>query len=318
MKRSPRITTSRHTARTGFSLVELLVSIGVIAVLIGLLLPAIQQARESSRRAVCSNKIRQISLACDEFESSQQHYPTSQFLEQFGDGPDSTAWSFLAQLLPYLDQKTLYEKGGIPDKKLSDSEIAATQLPIFLCPSDPYSNEGPRIDAGNMVSFDFEVGQTNYKGVNGANWGADETIGMTIDNTSTRWPNISATGSYDGMNDGDGMLRRDDWKKPRQRNDVVDGLSNTFLLGEALPQYDIYTSWPYANNVHSTCAIPPNNKDEPDPRNWWNTQSFRSQHPGGLFFAYADGSVRFISQSIDLKLYRALATIAGNEVVSAP
>ena len=109
-----------------------------------------------------------------------------------------------------------------------------------------------------------------------------------------------------------------DYERPRRKADVRDGLSNTFLLGEDVPRYDIYCSWPYANNVHSTCAIPPNYNEHADPTDWPNVQSFRSEHAGGLHFALADGSLRFISNSIDLELYRALATIAGREVVSTP
>ena len=302
--------------RCGFTVIELLIVISVITVLVALLLPAVQQIRETSRRMMCQNNIRQIALACDNFETAHKHYPASRLFDPYGIGPDSTAWSFLSQLLPQLDQSALYEKGGVPDTTLRDSEIADATVPIFLCPSDPHSRNGPRYDAGNMVQFLFAVGQTNYKGVGGANWGADETQGWSQTDSGTHWPNISAAGSYDGLNHGDGMLGRADWKSPRKRNDVKDGLSNTFLLGEALPKYDVYCSWPYANNVHSTCAIPPNTNDvKIDPKDWPNAQSFRSEHVGGLTFSFADGSARFINEAIDLKVYRALATIAGKEVV---
>ncbi len=297
-------------------MIELLIAISVITVLIAVTLPAVQQVRESSRRMTCQNNIRQIALACDNFETSHKHYPASRLFDPYGIGPDSTAWSFLSQLLPYVDQTTLHDKGGVPDKTFRESGIADATVPIFLCPSDPHSHNGPRYDAGNMVQFLFPVGQTNYKGVSGANWGADETQGWTPTDSGTRWPNVSVDGSYDGLNHGDGMLARADWKTPRKRNDVKDGLSNTFLLGEALPKYDAYCSWPYANNVHSTCAIPANTKNPATPPDDWpNTQSFRSEHVGGLTFSFADGSARCISDSIDMKVYRALATIAGKEVV---
>lgn len=311
-----RVAVSSYPFRRGFTILELLISISVITVLAALLLPAVQQVRESSRRMTCQNNIRQIALACDNFETSHKHYPASRLFDPYGIGPDSTAWSFLSQLLPQLDQSSVYEKGGVPDTTLRDSKIADTSVPIFLCPSDPNSHHGPRQDAGNMYEYLFPVGQTNYKGVGGANWGADESQGWTPTDSGTRWPNPSLDGSFDGLNQGDGMLGRADWKSPRKRNDVKDGLSNTFLLGEALPKYDVYCSWPYANNVHSTCAIPPNTNDvKIDPKDWPNAQSFRSEHVGGLTFSFADGSSKFISNSIDLKVYRALATIAGKDVV---
>lgn len=302
--------------RFGFTVLELMVTISIIALLLALILPAIQKVRDSSRRMTCQNNIRQIGLAIESFEAAHRHYPESRLFEPYGIGPDSTAWSFLARLLPFVDQQALYDQGGIPERTLSDSGIAEKAVPVFLCPDDPYSNQGPRLDAGNMKEYLFAVGQTNYKGVSGANWGADESQGWSELDSGTKWPSIGTNGSYDGLNKGDGMLGRADWKTPRKKVDVKDGFSNTFILGEALPRYDIYCSWPYANNVHSTCAIPPNQKDSTvPPDDWPNTQSFRSEHVGGLWFAFGDGSTRFISTAIDLKVYRALATIAGSEVV---
>lgn len=310
---------SARSARAGFTMTELLVSVSIIGVILVIALPAIQQARESARMTQCRNHLKQLSLACSEFETSFSHYPTGQLFDQYGSGPDSKAWSFLAKLLPYLEQSNLYKTGEIPGKTLRESGIVATSVPVFLCPSDPYSAQGPRWDAGNMVGFDFPVGQTNYKGASGANWGADETQEWGPAESGTQWPNPSKDGSYDGLNHGDGMLYRVDYKSPRRVGDVLDGLSNTLLLGEALPRYDIYCSWPYTNNVYSTCAIPLNHNDKTaDPRDWPNMQSFRSEHSGGAHFALGDGSVRFLSQSIDLKLYRGLATIKGQESVSLP
>jgi prepilin-type processing-associated H-X9-DG protein len=94
------------------------------------------------------------------------------------------------------------------------------------------------------------------------------------------------------------------------------------MIGEDVPQLCQWCSWPYANNANGTCAIPPNVKSPyggyyPE-FNWENNESFRSNHPGGLQFALADGSVRFISNSIELPVYRGLATINGGEKVSLP
>jgi prepilin-type N-terminal cleavage/methylation domain-containing protein len=302
----------------GFTLIELLVSIAIISLLIALLAPALQNAREAARRTQCRNNLHQLSVACAEFEGAQAHYPVGWLFGSYGFGPDSTAWSIYAQLLPYLDQSPLYVKADIPNKTLRDSGVAGQQIVLFLCPSDPTSRLGPRVDAGNMVGLYLPVGQTNYKAVSGANWGADNSQNLPgPDGIGTDWPNIGANGSYDGLDQGDGMLYRVDYTSPRKTRDVTDGLSNTFLFGEDVPKFDIYCSWPYANNVYSTCAIPPNFV-EADPTYWPNAQGFRSLHAGGLHFAFGDGGVRFISASIDLTLYRRLATIAGNEPVVLP
>jgi prepilin-type N-terminal cleavage/methylation domain-containing protein/prepilin-type processing-associated H-X9-DG protein len=305
-------------ARRAFSLTELLVSISIIGVILAIALPAIQRARESARMSQCKNNLKQLALACEEFKGSFGHYPTGQLFDKYGSGPDSTAWSFLARLLPFLEQTAVYKTGNIPNTTLRDSGVAAQKISVFLCPTDPYSNQGPRMDAGNMVSLNLAVGQTNYKGCMGANWGADESQGWEAADSGTEWPNVGKNGSYDGLNHGDGMLYRVDYRSPRRDADVTDGLSNTFLLGEALPKYDIYCSWPYTNNTYSTCAIPMNINGKFDPRDWPNAQSFRSEHSGGANFVFGDGTIRFINQSIDLNLYRGLATINGQESISPP
>lgn len=105
-----------------------------------------------------------------------------------------------------------------------------------------------------------------------------------------------------------------DFRSSKDR--VRDGLSNTFLAGEDLPERDAWCSWPQANNAHGTCAIPPNFTWN-DPTWWPNTWSFRSNHPGGLQFGFADGSVRFVRQDIEREVYWALANRAGREPVPA-
>jgi prepilin-type processing-associated H-X9-DG protein len=94
------------------------------------------------------------------------------------------------------------------------------------------------------------------------------------------------------------------------------------MLGEDVPAKNRWCSWPYANNAYGTCAIPPNVRGpagvEYDPLNWQNTWSFRSRHPGGLNFAYADASVHFVNDSLTLSVYRAMATIRGGETTQAP
>ena len=188
--------------------------------------------------------------------------------------------------------------------------MADRQISEFLCPSDGYSWQGPRTEAGNLV--DFPVGQTNYKGVSGANWGSDES--MNWDPLDTLWPNPGTNGSTDGHAHGDGLMWRNDILFRMQPRHIKDGLSHTFMIGEDLPEKNHWCSWPYANNAYGTCAIPPN-YNEADPYWWPDTHSFRSNHPGGLYFAFADGSVQFIENRIAREAYYGLATRAGGEVV---
>jgi type II secretory pathway pseudopilin PulG len=288
--------------------VELLVVITIIALLVGMLIPAIQSAREAGRRTSCQNNLHQIALAVTEFHDDLGHFPQGQCAGKFGFGPESMSWSWMARILPYIEERDLYKSGSIFSDTLAASGIANKQVRLFLCPSDAYSWRGPRTDAGNLGGF--AVGQTNYKAVSGANWGTDVTL--PNHDIFTLFPNPGTNGSSDGMNDGDGVMWRSDYTHPIQHRDVTDGLSHTFMIGEDLPQKNDWCSWPYANNAYGTCAIPPNyTYRDPD---WWpNTQSFRSAHPAGLNFSMCDGATLFVSAEIDMATYRALATRAGGE-----
>jgi prepilin-type processing-associated H-X9-DG protein len=295
----------------------LLVVLAIIAVLIGMLLPAVQKVRAAAASAACKNNLKQIALATHLYHDTENRLPYGQFDGPYGIGPDSHAWSHLARLLPYLEQGSLYRKGNVPYATLRQSGIAAQQISVFLCPSDS-GHSDPRLDAGDLPGF--PVGQTSYKGVSGANWGNDaQGVGLFF---NTDWRNQGVNGSYDGLGNGDGMFYRTDYARRLQLSHISDGTSNTFMFGEDVSAQNRWLSWPYANNAYGTCAIPPNVRRSDgtsyDPIDWPNTWSFRSRHPGGLHFAYADGSVHFISDSIGLNVYRALATINGAEVVTPP
>lgn len=298
------------TRRKGITLVELLVVLAIIGLLVALLLPAVMASREVARRMTCQNHLRQLALACHDFHDSHHRFPPGRSGSTIGWGPDSPAWSWLAEVLPYVDQGSVYEQGGIPNATLRNSGVAHLQIPVFSCPS----GTGPptRTDAGNLAGF--VVGTTNYKGVSGANWGYDETLRAWL---NTRFRNAGVNGSFDGLNHGDGIMWRDDFSSASRMAFVTDGLSSTFLIGEDLPIHNRWCSWPYANNAYGTCAIPPN-FISPDPFLFEETWSFRSNHPGGLNFALADGAVRFVSETIDLATYHATATRAGGEATPVP
>lgn len=302
----------QKNARTrGFTLVELLTVIAIMGVLMALLFPAIQAAREAARRAKCQSNMRQLGLAAQAFHEANGKLPPGQAGGKVGFGIKSRAWSWIARALPQIEQGALYKTGDVPNATLADSGIIAEQIAVLLCPSDPYSKRGPRLDAGNLEGV--PVGQTNYKAVSGANWGADASQpGLT--DIGTDWKNPGTNGSYDGLNDGDGMMWRTNINDPISLNDATDGTSHTFLIGEDLPAKNRWCCWPYASNTYGTCAIPPNHTNA-DPGWWPNTHSFRSNHPGGLQFTMADGSSRFVEEDIDLATYRALATRAGGELV---
>jgi prepilin-type processing-associated H-X9-DG protein len=171
------------------------------------------------------------------------------------------------------------------------------------------------------------AGMTNYKGVEGANF----CFG-TYTNNGTNGPQIDGQpANYcECWEDGDGIFFPMVWERPVRMVDVQDGTSNTFMIGEDiwLPGsfgpgiYGRGYAWAHSVESSLTCALPPNligpNSPPAQIDDYKFNNGFKSRHPGGLQFAFIDGSVRFISESIPLGTYRALATIRGGEVVAVP
>lgn len=301
-----------------FTLLELLVVLAIIGVLVALLLAAVQQVREAASRMSCQSNLRQLAQATHAYHDANGQFPVDSL---YAYGSPARSWSWLARILPYLEQGNLYRQGNIPTNTLYQGrDAAASTVKVFLCPSDTALAAGPRTDAADLGPYPggpvirpfIAVGQTNYKGVSGANWAWGDP----------QWHNPGTNGSSDGLTYGDGIFYRGDFLAPKRIASITDGTSNTFMIGEDIPAKNHWCSWPYANNATGTCAIGPNARradgTEYDPGDWRNVYSFRSRHRGGLQFAYADGSVHFISNAIELSTYRAMATIQGGETLQAP
>lgn len=311
----------------GFTLVELLVVIAIIGILVGLLLPAVQMAREAARRMSCSNKVKQISLANHNHESSYGRFPTANVVIFRSSGPFGDGWTWHARLLPYLEQSNLYEQVssvigidvGDPAKPLQILAGQTTRIDVFQCPSHP---------DGGISNPDKGLYQlSTYNGVCG-----------TITFDDDQLDNRSDIGYR-----GDGIF----YMNSRTRfADITDGTSNTLLIGEV--QDDLRgattgSSFPNAsrwrgsdrsyNFSRDSDLNPPKDISEyligaelDDPINANKRDANRhfnddgeyagSYHKGGCNFGFADGSVHFISENISMTAYQALATRSGGEVVN--
>jgi prepilin-type N-terminal cleavage/methylation domain-containing protein len=326
----------RLRARSAFTLIELLVVIAIIAILIGLLVPAVQKVREAAARATCENQLKQLALACHSYHDVKKDLPVNWGGLNGSWGLDSWAWSWIAFILPYIEQGPVYNGANIgaanalgqPTTKMltataGGKPVSQVVIPLLRCPSDPDVRTvlwTDRADIGGVYN-NTGVAITNYKGVCGSNWGA----GWGDGRWSPGWVTASTGSDQNGLDNGNGVLWRSNGTAGKKYTllSISDGTSNTFMIGESLPSKCQWTgAWVYSNNASGTCAIYPNatqpNGDPFSPGDWPDTYSFHSNHTSGVQFAMCDGSVHFVSDSIAINVYRSLATMRGGEAVSAP
>jgi prepilin-type processing-associated H-X9-DG protein len=316
-------------------LIELLVVIAIIAILIGLLVPAVQKVREAAALTDCRNRIKQLALACHSYHDDFKMLPRNGAPNNPGTGnpngagccgPTGPRWSWLARILPFIEQQNVYNQAGVPltapSKSAAAQAIIAMPIMSFFCPSDTAQAMPAR--AGNPNTSPYLAQTTNYKGVMGSMW-----CYGSYPNNCPAGPNPVSDASmgipggnsmYWGLDKSDGIFSRADIHWPVRLSTITDGTSNTLMIGEDVPEYDEWNDWWSSNGAIATCAIPLNyNEGDPGFGDWPNLYSFRSRHSSGIVnFAAADGSVRGLSGSISLTLYRQLATIAGGEPVSIP
>jgi prepilin-type processing-associated H-X9-DG protein len=309
------------------------VVIAIIAVLLGLLLPAVQKVREAANRISCSNNLKQLALAAHHHHDARGRFPNGLHTVETSSGGYANGTCWEVELLPYFDQDNLKDRWDYADfrNNVAGGRNATTAqvLPVLLCPSDPLPD--PVWFVAVSPQFPQYAYASGFYGL--SSYGGN--AGRLSD-----WPKIATQ---------DGILFQDSRVRLA---DVTDGASSTLLLGERShrdPEFDRLslaygpTSYPLAKegkwaavyatsggsiferllstpvpiNYQVPAGIPPEEFLGPYGAQCNRLRAFGSGHPGGANFAFADGAVRFLSDSIPLATLQALSTRAGGEVVSA-
>ncbi len=316
----------RGPADCGFTLIELLVVIAIIGILVGLLLPAVQQIREAARRTECSNNLRQLAIATLHYESARKVLPPG-WTEPGGSTPlASFRWGWSSYILPHMDGQNLYNAYGLrdnplwmdvtnspPDDRYFDSATGYSVLDAivttFICPSDPLADVNPNVEIQSGNRGSFNVQKMNY----GGSCGVDAFVCTPLGALGP------ATGVFN-INSAFGMRH------------IPDGTSQTVLFGER------GGTWHETNNTPNTLirpgltSIDPSELDFPvgnhlnqGPFNAAafveipgsfesgffgingseiaHKYGFSSAHPGGCMMAFCDGSVKFVMEEISLTTF---------------
>ncbi|MEZ6064405.1 MAG: DUF1559 domain-containing protein [Planctomycetaceae bacterium] len=320
--------------RRGFTLIELLVVIAIIAILVALLLPAVQQVREAARKSQCQDHLHNIAIAVADYEISHSVLPPGAFWSVPDPGGAAQKGSILVHLLPYVEQKPLFDMIDFSLKNIDGATDPAGDLirskysvAVYLCPTDT---------AGDFYR-DGEIGQLgattvgNNAAQNYAACVGSQTTGGAGGNPSCACTSPFHTLALQGAGERNGVsgVFTRSWRTINI-GDVVDGTSNVIYFGEIRPECSNHhdNGWFVSNNGQGlTSTVNPVNYDScrRDATagcnawcNWQTELGFRSLHPGGCQFVMGDAAVRFFSENIDYNSYQRLGGKADGQPVSLP
>jgi len=319
--------------KPGFTLVELLVVIAIIGILIGMLLPAVQQVREAARRSACLNNMRQIGIATHNYQSAQMKFPPGGI--NTGAGPKQASTLYL--LLPYFEQDNLRDL--VPDGVYQNqfNAIAQNRVDLFLCPSSE-DEEQLNTSPSRYTSHYYAItGPVDSAVAGDATGGSYNGIDYPEVGTNTGHGPTGLSGIFSPEFTGSDLRRAVySLKTAKTFSDVFDGTSNTMMFGEIswdgkkdpsdnLMLYQPWTRGPAleAGNINHPNPVINFNwgaksiTDNPINSNIYlgsNRLAFGSQHSGGTNFVFGDVSTRFFPDTVDMNVYFAVASCNSGEV----
>ena len=313
-----------ESPRPAFTLVELLVVIAIIGILIGMLLPAVQQVREAARRASCQNNLKQLGIGALNFESGRGRYPNDvshagndggKARSNGGSPPAGFVYSgqsWMVNILPFIELNTLFDNLDLSANIRATPNRPFIEVPpqAFRCPTGFDEAVETREDLFTVSGI--PSGTSNYLGCIGNS--PISTNSVHYDSATS--PEVCE----DPGKECSGINWRVDafWKVTIAS--ITDGTSGTLLYGEDLPRWNRHSAWYLAHHANGTTLTPLNEMPEPAEdyaeNRWWDAKSFRSQHSGGANFCFADGHVAFVADTIDPVVYQAISTRNLGEVDS--
>jgi prepilin-type N-terminal cleavage/methylation domain-containing protein len=271
-------------SQSGFTLIEVLVVIAIIGVLVALIVPAVQSAREAARRTQCENNLKQLGLAANSYVTLGEAYPIGYIAWPNPPGGAAPGWAWSAAVLPQLEQDPIFNAMNVnlPIDLPANATVRTSALAIYVCPSD--RNTGAFSVASQLAGDPVEARTTSY----------------------------AANGGTQDAGQPNGMFRMNKSVRPK---DVKDGLSNTFAAGER-GSFLVRNAWAGAlgdggggAEVLAYASSGGLNPAGPSP------SGFAGPHTGLCQFVMVDGSVHAIKTTINPSAYRALATRNGREVI---
>ncbi|MCA9246047.1 MAG: DUF1559 domain-containing protein [Planctomycetales bacterium] len=310
--------------RNAFTLVELLVVIAIIGILVALLLPAVQSAREAARRMQCGNNLKQIGLAIHNYATAFGALPAGSIQEGPSNAPAEDRINWAISILPYLEQQALFDlydpvlRNAHPD----NLRVLKTPLEVMNCPSFPLTG---LLDQPVQTPKE-EIAVGSYKGVSGRRYVGHQ-------NGFWDYPPFSCSSTIREIDRGPLHMTKVCDYRAETISTIRDGTSNTMLVGEYHtkdPQNKSQASsrpyWASTHSFHNLAAAQPESYTRladydacmtANGDKWWQCdRAFASLHAGGIIqFVFCDGSVHGIAAEIDADIYQNLATVNGNEII---